>query len=65
MRKAKQTSFKSDVYKLLENTRMSESDRRVAINAMHDAEAIADGLVWLKEKIESVGHYFLRPSLKH
>ena len=65
MRKAKQRSFKSDVYKLLEHTRMSESDRLVAINALHDAELIAEGFAWLKEKFESLGHYFLKPSLKH
>jgi hypothetical protein len=65
MRKAKQTSFKSDVYKLLKDTRMSESDRLVAMNALQDAEMIADAFVWLKEKFETVGHYFLKPSLKH
>ena len=65
MRKAKQSSFKTDVYKLLENTRMSEIDRRVAINALQDAEMIADAWGWLKEKFESLGHYFLKPSLRH
>jgi len=65
MRKAKQTSFKTDVYKLLENTRMTESDRLVAINALQDAEMIADAFGWLKEKFETLGHYFLKPSLRH
>jgi len=65
MRKAKQTGFKTDVYKLLENTRMTESDRLVAINALQDAEMIADAFGWLKEKFESLGHYFLKPSLRH
>lgn len=65
MRKVKQSSFKTDVYKLLENTQMGESDRRVAINALQDAEMIADGFMWLKEKFESLGHYFLKPSLRH
>ena len=65
MRKANQTSFKTDVYKLVENTRMTESDRLVAINALRDAEMIADAFGWLKEKFESLGHYFLKPSLKH
>ena len=65
MRKAKQTSFKTDVYKLVENTRMTESDRLVAINALRDAEMIADAFGWLKEKFESLGHYFLKPSLRH
>jgi DNA primase large subunit len=65
MRKAKQKSFKSDVYKILNNTRLSESERLVAINALRDAEMIADAFGWLKEKFETVGHYFLKPSLKH
>ena len=65
MRKANQTSFKSDVYKILNNTRLSESERLVAINALRDAEMIADAFGWLKEKLEALGHYFLKPSLKH
>ncbi len=65
MRKAKQKSFKSDVYKILNNTRLSESERLVAINALRDAEMIADAFGWLKEKFEVLGHYFLKPSLKH
>jgi hypothetical protein len=65
MRKAKQTTFKSDIYKVLENTRLNESDRLVALNALQDAEMIADAFIWLKDRIESVGHYFLKPSLKH
>ena len=65
MRKVKQSSFKTDVYKLLESTQMNESDRLTAINAMQDAELIADAFGWVKEKIESLGHYFLKPSLRH
>lgn len=65
MRKAKQTSFRSDVYKLVESARLNEADRLVAINALRDAEAIADAFLWLKEKLEAVGQYFLKPSLKH
>ena len=65
MRKAKQTAFKSDVYRLLENAPLTESDRLVAVNALRDAEMIADAFGWLKEKFEAVGHYFLKPSLRH
>ena len=65
MRKANQSAFRSDIYKAIENSRMTESDRLVAINAMQDAEAIADAFLWLKGKIEAVGHYFLKPSLRH
>ena len=65
MRKANQNAFRSDIYKAIRNSRMSESERLVAINAMQDAEAIADAFIWVKEKIEAIGHYFLKPSLKH
>jgi len=65
MRKDKQSAFRSEIYRVLKNSRMSDSDRLVAINAMQDAEAIADAFLWLKEKIEAVGHYFLKPSLRH
>jgi hypothetical protein len=65
MRKDKQSSYRSEIYKVLENARLSESDRLSAINAMQDAEAIANAILWLKEKIEAVGRYFLKPSLKH
>ena len=65
MRKAKQNAFRSDIYKAIERSRMTESDRLVAMNAMQDAEAIVDAFVWVKEKFEAVGHYFLKPSLRH
>ena len=65
MRKDNQTTVRSDVYSLLENARLSESDRLVALNALRDAEMIADAFLWLKEKIGAVGNYFLKPSLKH
>ena len=65
MRKDKQSSYRSDIYKVLENTRLTESDRLIAINAMQDAESIVNAFLWLQEKIEAVGRYFLKPSLKH
>ena len=65
MRKANQNAFRSNIYKVLENARLNESDRLVAINAMQDAEAIVNAFLWLQERIEAVGRYFLKPSLKH
>jgi len=65
MRKANRNAFRSEIYKVLENARLSESDRLTAINAMQDAEAIVNALLWVQDKISAVGHYFLRPSLKH
>ena len=65
MRKANQNAFRSEIYKVLEHARLSESDRLTAINAMQDAEAIVNAFLWVQEKIAAVGHYFLKPSLKH
>ena len=65
MRKVKQRAYRSEIYKVLENARLSESDRLVAINAMQNAETIVNAFLWLQEKIEAVGRYFLKPSLKH
>jgi hypothetical protein len=44
---------------------MSELDRRTAINAVQNAEAIVDAFFWVKNKIASLGLAFLKPSLKH
>ena len=65
MRKDKQSSYRSEIYKVLENARLSESDRLVAITAMRDAEAIVNAFLWVQEKIAAVGQYFLKPSLRH
>ena len=65
MRKVKQRAYRSEIYKVLQNARLSESDRLVAINAMQNAETIVNAFLWLQEKIEAVGRYFLKPSLKH
>ena len=46
--------------------RMSESERQAAISAMHDADLLVDGFVWVAKKIEQIGErWFLRPSLRH
>ena len=44
---------------------MNESDRHAALSYLHTAELFVDGLVWVKEKFATLGHYFLSPSLKH
>lgn len=65
MRKANQTAFGSEVYALITQSRMSESERRTALVAMRNAEAIMNTIVWVKERISALGSYFLKPSLKH
>jgi hypothetical protein len=45
---------------------MSESERQVAINAMHDADLLVDAFVWVAKKIEQLGERtFLKPVPKH
>lgn len=65
MRKSKQRHIGSDIYALIREARMSEFDRQLAINAMRQAEVIADAIVWVKEKVAVLGNFLLKPSLKH
>ena len=54
------------IYDHIRAVRMSESERRAAIEAMRDAEMIVDGITWIAKKIERLGErLFLKPSLKH
>ena len=46
----------------LAETHMSDHQRHRALNAMRDAEAIADAILWAKEKI---GSMFVRPGFKN
>jgi len=65
MSKVYQKTMGSDVYALLQRAQMSEPDRKAAINALHIAEAFADAVLWVREKISGLGTYFLKPSVKH
>ena len=65
MRKVNQTAGGSDIYALIQKARMSDRDREVAIHALRVAEAFADAIFWVKEKVAVVGTYFLKPSMKH
>jgi hypothetical protein len=53
------------IYKRLAEMQLSEYDRRLALYAMRDAEAIADAVIWVKEKIESLGAVLPKLSFKH
>jgi len=65
MRKVNQMAGGSDIYALIQKARMSDRDRQVAIDTLRVAEAFADALFWVKEKVAAVGTYFLKPSMKH
>ncbi len=55
----------STIYGQIMAARMSEHERREALQAMRHAEAIVDGLLWAKRAIEHAAAWlFLKPSLK-
>lgn len=59
----------STIYDRINSSRMSEVERLVAINAMHDADLLVDAFAWVSKKIEQiaerVSRLFFKPSLKH
>jgi hypothetical protein len=65
MSKVNQRGTGSDIYALIRRTQMNDLDRQVAIDAMRTAEAFADAMFWVKEKVGALGTYFLKPSMKH
>ena len=65
MRKSNERRLDSSIYARISEARMNESDRQAAFSTLHSAELFVDGLVWVQEKFATLGHYFLKPSLKH
>ncbi len=59
----------STIYERIDTIRMSDAERQVAINAMHDADLLVDAFVWVGKKTEQLAErlfrFFLKPSLKH
>jgi bacterioferritin (cytochrome b1) len=61
-----QVKFGSVIYDKINAVRMSETERQAAINAMQDADAIVDAILWVVGKIEQLGALlFLKPGIKH
>jgi len=65
MRKANRNVSCELVKKRLAETLISENERIRAVNMMRDADAIADAILWAKDKIASLGAFFLKPSFKN
>ena len=65
MRNANEKTLDSGIYARIREVRMSGADRQNAIDALQQAERIAEAFLWLKEKFANIGHVFLKPSLKH
>lgn len=57
---------KSDslIYERLAECQMTDLERLVAMNALRDADAFVDSLMWVAGKIEQLGNLLLKPSLK-
>jgi hypothetical protein len=50
----------------LDSVNMTDSERRTAQSALHNAEVLVDVFAWFARKIEQVGERsFLRPIPKH
>jgi hypothetical protein len=61
-----ESKFGSVIYDKINMVRMSATERQAAINAMRDADAIVDAILWVTRKIEQVGAFlFMKPSIKH
>jgi hypothetical protein len=69
MSKMMEIKFDSNIYDRIDACRMSDAERQVAINAMHDADLIVDACVWISKKVELIAERLfrlvLKPSLKH
>ena len=56
----------TDLYARIKLTPMTAIEREVALNALRDAEAISDGIVWAITRVKAAVKYLLgRPTLKH
>jgi hypothetical protein len=61
-----ESKFGSVIYDRINAVQMSDSERRTAINAMRDADALVDGILWFTHKVEQLGAFlFMKPSIKH
>jgi hypothetical protein len=63
-----ESKFGSVIYDRINSVHMSATERQAAINAMRDADAIVDAILWVTHKVEQLGTLlFLKhsPSLKH
>jgi hypothetical protein len=66
MSKELELKIGSTIYGKIQAARLSERERQVALQAMHNADVVVDAIVWLVKKIEHLGdRLFLKPALKH
>ncbi len=49
-----ETPANTDLYARLKLTPMTAAERQVAINALRNAEAIVDGIVWITDAVKNL-----------
>ena len=64
MRKANVSTY-GLLEKRLAETHMSEHERNRVLILMRDAETVANAVVWVKDRIASLGALFLKPGFKN
>ena len=65
MRKVNQMTAGSDIYALIQRAHISDQDRQKVIDAVRVAEGFTNAALWVKEKVATLGTWFLKPSVKH
>jgi hypothetical protein len=53
------------IYQRIAEIQLSDTDRQRATYALRDAEAIVDAVIWVKDRIASVGASLPRLGFKH
>jgi len=67
MNRLNEKSANTDLYARIQRAPMSESERQVALNAVHNAESIVDGCLWVANGVRGlIARIFEKPAgLKH
>jgi hypothetical protein len=66
MSKVSERAANTDLYARIELAPMTASEREVALNALRNADAISDGIMWVMNVIENAVKYLSnRAPLKH
>ena len=64
MRKANGKSIDL-IYKRIGEIRLNEHERERVRHAIREAETIVDAILWVREKLSSIGTLLLKPGFKH
>ena len=65
MRESNERFVNTGIYARIRELPITAADREQAIQALRQAELVADVFMAIKEKLASLGAVFLKPSLKH